>query len=69
MNYDEQERFAEGALLRNLLSLIRAGRETTSSPMVDTNLRTMEELCLHTLSFFTVDVELHPYMGALSDAD
>ncbi|MEW6470799.1 MAG: hypothetical protein AB1679_00835 [Actinomycetota bacterium] len=64
--YDEAERAAEEARLRALLATIRAGREATASPMVDANLRSMEELCLHALTFFTADIDLHPYTSALS---
>lgn len=66
MAYDEAERAAEEARLRSLLGAIRTGREATASPMVDANLRAMEELCLHALSFFTVDIDLHPYQRAMT---
>jgi hypothetical protein len=65
MGYDEGARAADEGRLRALLEQIRSGRQATHSPMVDANLRSMEELCLHALTFFTVDVDLHPYLGAL----
>jgi len=68
MAYDEGARAADEARLRALLDQIRSGRQATDSPMVDANLRGMEELCLHALTFFTVDVDLHPYLSALETA-
>lgn len=65
MAYHEAERAAEESRLRALLAQIRTGREATESPMVDANLRAMEELCLHALTFFSVDLDLHPYLPAL----
>jgi hypothetical protein len=68
VGYDKAERVAEESRLRALLGRIRSGREATASPMVDANLRAMEELCLHALTFFTVDIDLHPYLPALESS-
>ena len=68
MVYDETSRGAEETRLRDLLAQIRAGRDATDSPMVDAKLRAMEELCLHALTFFTVEIDLHPYLPALESA-
>lgn len=68
MGYDKAERAAEESRLRALLGRIRSGREATASPMVDANLGAMEELCLHALTFFTVDIDLHPYLPALESS-
>jgi hypothetical protein len=65
MAHDPAARAAEETRLRSLLDQIRAGRQATESPMVDANLRAMEELCLHALTFFTADIALHPYLSAL----
>jgi len=65
--WEEAERADDDERLQALLAAIRAGRQATASPMVDANLRGMEELCLHALSYFTVDIDLHPYTSSLAE--
>ncbi|HZQ28143.1 MAG TPA: hypothetical protein VFA94_10640 [Acidimicrobiales bacterium] len=64
--HDEAARTGEEQRLRDLLAAVRAVRASTESPMVDTNLRSVEEVLVHSLVMFTDDLELHPYMGLLA---
>jgi hypothetical protein len=63
--YDRRGRERQAAEVAALLQTIRKVRRETESPMVDQNLRQMEDLCLHTLLFFTDDVEVNPYIDSL----
>lgn len=66
--YNPEERGAEEARLRDLLAQVRATRQTTASPMVDSALRTTEEALAHALTFFSADTEVHPYLEELGRA-
>jgi hypothetical protein len=64
--YDQAARGQDEQGLKGLLEDIRQVRQSTASPMVDQNLRKMEELCLHTLLFFGTDIDLHPYFADMT---